>query len=119
MYSIVLTVADHEADGFIGLAQWRCDDEKSARRLIAQVDAAVEPDAEPDLATAPFTFILDLMSGDDLLETGNRLLPMQIAARLAPEEVSRWISTRPDPNKIRNSPRVLDKATLMTIAEAS
>ena len=60
MTEVVLTVADHEQNGFVSLARWRFADQKEALEFIASEDAKVMPDAEPDIKTAPFSFILDL-----------------------------------------------------------
>jgi len=98
---IVLTVADHEQNGFIDLARWIKLAEPEARRLIASVDARVLAECEPDLATDPFTFTLDLRDGlYNLIGGGERQLPMQEAMRLAPEQVSRWLTERPIPDDV-------------------
>jgi len=103
---IVLTAADHERNGFVALAQWKGLDEHGARAFIAGEDAGVTDESEPDLATVPFTFILDLMNEEngDLVDTGKRILPTQAAMRLAPEQVRRWLEERPDPDSVMNRP---------------
>jgi hypothetical protein len=99
MAEVVLTVADHEKNGFIALARWPFQNEAQARTFIAEQDAGVVPEAEPDIKTAPFTFILDLMTGPyEVTDNGKRLLPTQNAMALAPDQVRRWIDERPEPD---------------------
>ena len=99
---IELTVADQSKNGFIGLARWNCPDEATARNAIQAVDALVDNDMEPNLVQEDYFFVLDLHlvkngSLDDIIN-GDRLLPLQIAMRLAPEQVTQWLNTRPDPD---------------------
>lgn len=101
MTMIVLTVADHEKNGFIELAQWPGLDEAVALELIRTVDKTVTDDSEPDKENAPYWFILDLKNGNhDLVETSQRLLPTQVAMKLAPEQVQVWLNERPNPNRL-------------------
>lgn len=101
--NVVLTAADHEQNGFVALAQWRFASEASARAFIKEQDDAVDADAEPDIKTAPFTFILDLMaSPHDMLENGSRCLPTQVAMKLAPDQVQKWLDERPEPDSMIN-----------------
>lgn len=99
---VILTVADHDQNGFVALAQWPGLSERRARQFIDFIDDAVSDDAEPDIKSAPFTFILDLMDerNGDLIDTGKRQLPTQIAMSLAPDEVRRWLEERPDPDSV-------------------
>ncbi|MBB2158031.1 hypothetical protein HLH33_17310 [Gluconacetobacter diazotrophicus] len=97
---IILTVGDHEKNGFVALARWPGLAEAEARQVIGRMDAQVIPDAEPDNATAAFAFILDLWDRGDLIDTGKRLLPLQDAMRIAQEPVSRWLSERPEPDDV-------------------
>lgn len=101
MSRVRLTVADHDRNGFVSLAEWGPLPEQDARRFIAAIDAMVSDDAEPDIKTAPFTFILDLVApNEDLIDTGKRHLPTQTAMSLAPEQVQHWLSARPDPDSV-------------------
>lgn len=102
MPKIILTVADHEQNGFVSLAQWPGLTEDQARHIIDAIDAGISDEAEPDIKTAPFTFILDLMDdgNGDLFDTGKRMLPMQVAMSLAPEQVRHWLDERPDPDSV-------------------
>lgn len=104
MAMIVLTAADHEQNGFVSLAKWSNLTEAQARSFIDAIDASISDDAEPDIKTAPFTFILDLMddSNWDCIDTGKRMLPMQVAMSLAPDEVRRWLDERPEPDCAAN-----------------
>lgn len=100
---IELTVADHVKNGFISLAAWPAGSEQEARDAIASVDALVDDDAEPDSDTCDFAFILDLhetADGMNCIDNGRRILPLQIAMRLAPEQVSAWLSARPEPEDL-------------------
>lgn len=100
---VVLTVADHEQNGFVSLAQWVGMNESEARAFIAEQDALVSDDAEPDIMSAPFTFILDLFSQGDLIDTGEHSLPLQVAMKLAPKQVQEWLNKRPFPNDVLNN----------------
>ncbi len=98
-FRVILTVADHEKNGFIALSRSNLLSEADARRVISATDALVDDDAEPDNKTAPYTFILDLMGPNHtLVDNSNRLLPTQIAMSLAPDEVRQWLDERPDPD---------------------
>lgn len=98
---IQLTAADHEQNGFVTLAQWLVADEALARRIVSQIDGTISDEQEPDIRTAPFTFILDLVDANsDLVDTGLRQLPLQVAMRLAPEQVQDWLNSRPDPDAV-------------------
>jgi hypothetical protein len=106
-FSIVLTVADHEKNGFVTLAKTNRITEEEARRFISAVDDVVDPEAEPG-ADASFAFVADLVSGDgDLVDTGTRLLPLQLAMAIAPEAVSTWLEERPDPNRVMHRPPLM------------
>lgn len=100
--TVVLTVCDHERNGFIGLARFGFPLMGDARRFVATVDAMVEDDAEPDRDEAPFWFLLDLHEGDDVASMidNSRRLPTQVAHRVAPEAVNAWLAERPDPNLV-------------------
>jgi hypothetical protein len=90
-----LTVCDHEQNGVVHLALWRFSSEADARSMIERIDRLVEPEAEPDWATALFAFVLDLVSDDgECHDTGHRIFPTQIAQRLAPAQVEAWLQVR-------------------------
>ncbi len=112
--NIILTVADHEQNGFVALATWNGLPEPEARALISAIDASISDEAEPDIKTAAFTFILDLINGDDdILDTGSRCLPTQIAMAIAPAEVQRWLNERPAPDSVfHQRPPILSIAAL-------
>lgn len=112
MNEVILTVGDHEKNGCIHLARWAFATEAAARIFIAEQDAIVDADAaEPDVTTSPFTFILDLMAGNyDLIDTGERNLPLQNAMALAPEQVRRWLDERPEPDDCISRPVPLLRA---------
>ena len=98
-YSLTLTAADHRQNGFVALARWTGLSEAEARARIAAIDAMVSDDSEPDIASADFTFILDLHDPRlDLIDNGKRCLPSQIAMMLAPDQVQQWLADRPDPD---------------------
>lgn len=98
-WMVVLTVADHEQNGFIALARWNFPDESAARSFIEAEDAAIPEGAEPDHndPDVAFTFLLDLHDGRwDCVDNG-RNLPLQSVMRLAPDQVRRWLAERPNP----------------------
>lgn len=97
-FGVVLTVADHEQNGFVPLACWPDLTEHQARDFIEAIDGRISAEAEPDNETAAFTFILDLTEGLDTIDNGKRLLPTQVAMSLAPEQVQLWLNERPDPD---------------------
>lgn len=99
---IRLTVADHDRNGFVTLAEWPLMPEQEARSLIAGVDATVSAEAEPDHKDAPFWFILDLIGvpDGDLLDTSSKALPTQTAMAIAPEPVQAWLNERPEPDLV-------------------
>lgn len=102
MFTVELTVGDHEQNGFVHLARWQFDDEASARAFIAAENAAIPDGAEPDHMTDPLTFILDLHEGTrcENMVDNSRNLPMQSAMRLAPDQVRRWLDERPEPDSV-------------------
>jgi hypothetical protein len=52
-------------------AHCRASDEAFALRILAQVDATISDELEPDIRAAPFTFILDLViDNGDLIDAG-------------------------------------------------
>jgi len=119
MAKLVLTVADHEQNGFVHLAQW-CDfTEGGAREIVSRFDANITEEMEPDIKTAPFTFILDVYSDDycDLISTGDCCLPLQVASGLAPEQVEDWLQSRPDPDSRSN--RAIPELSRSTLAGGS
>lgn len=99
-WMVVLTVADHEQNGFSALARWKFPTKVSARAFIAAEDAAIPEGAEPDHRdeSVAFTFLLDLVSGRWETEDNGRNLPLQSVMRLAPDQVRKWLDERPDPN---------------------
>jgi hypothetical protein len=99
---IELTVADHDKNGFVSLARWPAMSEAEALAVLAGIDAEISDEIEPDIKTANFTFILDLRHGSELVDTGKRLLPTQVAMRLAPDHVRRWLDERPEPDEVIN-----------------
>jgi hypothetical protein len=103
-FSIVLTAVDHEKNGFVSLAKTEFVTQEEARRFIAAVDELVDPEAEPG-DDASFAFIADLVSADgDLVDTGQRVLPLQLAMAIAPDAVSAWLEERPEPNHVMHRP---------------
>lgn len=105
MPSIVLTVADHEAGGFVQLAYWPIATLDECHAIVAAIDGRVDGRAEPCLETAPFWFILDIYEDRyNLVDNGKRLLPTQIAMALAPAETAEWLKTRPNPDDIAHDP---------------
>jgi hypothetical protein len=99
-WSVVLTVADHEQNGFMSLARWQFPDEAAARAFIEAENAAIPDGAEPDHLDpdVSFNFLLDLADGRWDVVDNSRNLPLQAAMRLAPEQVRAWLAERPDPN---------------------
>lgn len=100
MAKLILTACDHEQNGFVSIVQWSNLTELEARDVIERIDGEITDEIEPDLQTAPFTFILDLMDGEELVDTGKRQLPMQTAMRLSPDHVQRWLNERPVPDDV-------------------
>lgn len=99
-WTVVLTVADHEQNGFASLARWEFPNEVAARAFMAAEDAAIPEGAEPDHRDPDiaFNFILDLADGRYETVDNGRCLPLQAAMRLAPEQVRDWLAERPDPD---------------------
>lgn len=99
-WTVVLTVADHEQNGFMSLARWKFPDEAGARAFISAEDAAIPEGAEPDQhdPDVAFGFLLDLVNPRLEIEDNGRSLPLQSVMRLAPEQVRDWLTERPDPN---------------------
>lgn len=102
MWTVELTVGDHEQNGFVHLARWQFANEAGARAFIDAENAAIPEGSEPDHKTDAFTFILDLHKGarcDEMVDN-SRNLPMQSAMRLAPDQVSCWLNERPEPDSV-------------------
>lgn len=99
---IVLTVMDQEKHGFVAIAETSSMSAAVAAGLVASVDTLIDPDAEPG-DDAAFAFILDLKtSNGDQIDTGKRMLTLQVAMSLAPEAVSHWLEERPEPDTVIN-----------------
>lgn len=110
-----LTACDHEQNGFVHLAIWRHGSEAEARYMIEAAEALVDREAEPDNATATFAFILDLVSDDgDCHDTGKRMLPTQVAQRLAPDQVAAWLRERPVPDVVER--RAIPELTVASLS---
>ena len=99
-FSVVLTVADHDQNGFVALGHWSELTEAEARDFIRRMDDQISDEMEPDNETAAFSFILDLWCGSDCIDNGERILPTQIAMSLAPSQVRAWLDERPDPDSV-------------------
>ncbi len=96
---VTLTAADHDQNGFVKLASWVSASKEVAMQFIADVDALVTDESEPNIKTAGYTFVLDLWTSPHTFEhSGERCLPTQVAMRLAPEQVRAWLAERPDPD---------------------
>lgn len=118
--SVVLTVADHEQNGFVALARWPTLTKTEARGFIEAIDRSITDDAEPDHKTDAFTFILDLCEGYDTIDNGKRNLPLQTAMSLAPEQVQDWLIERPIPDSVicRRIP-IANRAALSNTGETA
>lgn len=99
-WTVVLTVADHEQNGFVSLARWNFRNEAAARAFIEAENAAIPDGAEPDHRDpdTAFNFILDLCDGRHNTVDDSRNLPLQSVMRLAPDQVREWLTERPDPD---------------------
>lgn len=99
MMHIELCVGDHVQNGFCYLAQWSKADESTCRAALDAVDEMIDPEAEPDHKTEDYTFLLDLWDGpNNCVDNNKRNLPLQIAMRIAPDQVREWLEKRPDPD---------------------
>lgn len=109
MTRIVLTVLDFEKNGCVTLAETLRLRPDAARKFIDSVDWLVADEAEPT-HDASFAFILDLQASNrDLVDSGKRRLPLQIAAMLAHDAVFGWLTDRPDPDEaMHRRPRLLN-----------
>jgi len=108
-FVIELTVADHLQSGFLALAHWPVASLDEGQAAIAAIDALIPDDADEDPDRDDFNFILDLHQSDAWPEpncVGNseKLVPLQLAMRIAPDEVAAWLETRPDPDRVLNRP---------------
>lgn len=103
-YHIVLTVADHEKNGFIYLARWTLESRAAAMEAARQVSEAISAEEEPDSRESAYNFVLDVEgpSGDWEQPENTRYLPMQLAMRLALDPVRRWLAERPEPDDVLN-----------------
>ena len=102
-FHVLLTVGDHEQNGFVHLCRWNFQTEADASAFIVAVDHQIDDGSDPDHRDpdVPFTFILDLMQDRNTMIDGSpRNLPLQLAMRLAPEQVQAWLSERPDPDAV-------------------
>lgn len=101
---LVLTVADHLKDGFVNLAHWKFDKLEDAREALSAVNGLLPDDNPADAHADDFNFILDLHEGElDNHTDDSDLLTMQVAMKLAPDQVSEWLSDRPDPDSISHA----------------
>ena len=102
--NIILTACDREKDGFVAVAKWIDITQAAARLIITAIDSQVDDEAEPRNASDAFAFILDLIDdkSGDMIDTGKRLLPTQLAMSLARDQVSAWLKERPEPDCVIN-----------------
>lgn len=118
--NIILTACDRDKDGFVAVAKWIDITQAAARLIIEAIDSLVDDDAEPRNASDAFAFILDLMDDKtgDMIDTGKRLLPTQLAMSLAPDQVSAWLKERPDPDCVINQRvPIISNERLLRVAE--
>lgn len=118
--NIILTACDREKDGFVAVAKWIDITQAAARLIIDAIDSLVDDEAEPRSSSDPFAFILDLMDdkSGDMIDTGKRLLPTQLAMSLAPDQVSAWFRERPDPDCVLNQRvPIISNETLLRVAD--
>ena len=102
---IELCVGDHVQNGFCYLARWDRADEATCRAALDAIDELIDPEAEPDEKTEDYTFILDLWEDDlNMIDNNKRNLPLQIAMRIAPDQVSHWLDERPEPESVISLP---------------
>ncbi|WP_310620150.1 hypothetical protein [Flexibacterium corallicola] len=81
-----LGVGDHEANGFVYLARWKIQSLEAGHKILSQIDEDIPAEAAGDSKTDPFTFFLDLRENEwELVDTGKKMIPLQMAQRLAPE----------------------------------
>lgn len=98
---IILTVADHEQDGFLALAHWPVTSMADGLAAIRAVDASISDEEAGDSKVDAFNFLLDLHSdAHNCDDTSEKCLPLQLAMRIAPDAVQNWLNTRPNPNKM-------------------
>lgn len=98
---IILTAFDGPANGCIALARWNAGSEAEARQSLAAVDELIPEGAEGDMGEDEIAFLLDLHDAvGDGIDNNAKPLPMQIAMRIAPEQVRDWMAERPDPDEV-------------------
>ena len=91
---LILTVADHEANGFIALARFNMP-RAFCEAAIQVVNGLIEP-GSCDRGNDAFNFILDMWDDGGTVGESDTL-PLQMAMRLAPDQVQAWLNERPDP----------------------
>lgn len=98
---IQLTACDFEKTGFVDLAWWAVPSAQAGLRIMQSLVDALPVEAEPDPNDSAFLFLFDLYAepGDQIAQAG-KLFPLQLAQRVAPDQVARWLAERPDPDPI-------------------
>jgi hypothetical protein len=103
-----LTACDNEQNGFVGLGIWMAETMDDAMAAVARVNALSPEGAQPDPKTEPFTFLLDVHTGESGLcfdcVDNSVSLPLQVAMLIAREQVTSWMASRPEPDTVRNYP---------------
>lgn len=98
---LTLTAADHKKNGFVSLANWKVQSEKIGLQIIEKVDAMIPDGSEPDVKECEFNFILDLNEDThNLLHETTKPIPTQVAMKLAPDQVQKWLNERPEPDTV-------------------
>ena len=102
---ISLTAVDFDQNGFVELARIHMDNLTDAEDTIRAVERATPNEASPSPEDDSFGFILDgFISVDDVLVETEKVLPLQTAMRIAPDQVTNWLHQRPDPDSARGEP---------------
>ncbi|KZL24243.1 hypothetical protein [Pseudovibrio sp. Ad37] len=105
---ITLTVGDNRQNGCIYLARWNIESRQQGLKTLSDVDQTIEDEAAGDPDKDPFFFILDLFEDEtEQIGTNSKCLPLQLASRLAPEQVSSWLDKRPNPDRIEEKPPLI------------
>lgn len=94
---VVLTVCDHEKNGFISLAKWFFENDELAKKFINHIEELIKIEENKNEENCSFIIEINGTTNDIRFTSIN--LNLKHALLIAPEQVRSWLAEKPDPEK--------------------